>query len=110
MPQLAKQHGDELAPAAETAGAAPGLVLPDGSLQLQPRHELQHLRKNARYSIHGGSLSRLTSILAKQAQPAHTAATRHPQRLIWTSLVGHGFAAEEVRDVRRECYGFLARR
>jgi len=40
MPQLAKQHGDELAPAAETAGVALGLVLSDGSLELKARHEL----------------------------------------------------------------------
>jgi hypothetical protein len=45
MPQLAKQHRDELAPAAEAADVALGLALPDGSLELQPRHELQHLRK-----------------------------------------------------------------
>jgi hypothetical protein len=86
MPQLAKQHRDELAPAAETAGVALGLVLPDGSLELQPRQQLQHLRRNARYSLHGGSLLGLTSILAKQAQPTNTAATRYTQKLIWTSL------------------------
>jgi len=74
MSQLAKQYRDELAPATETAGVARGLVLPDGSLELQPRHELQDLRKNARYSLHGGSLLRLTSTLAKQAQPTNTAA------------------------------------
>jgi hypothetical protein len=86
MLQLAKQHGDELAAAAETAGVALGLVLPDGSLELQPRQQLQHLRRNARYSLHGGSLLGLTSILAKQAQPTNTAATRYTQKLIWTSL------------------------
>jgi len=60
MLQLAKQHGDEPAAAAETAGVAPGLVLPDGSLELQRRQQLQHLRRNARYSLHGGSLLGLT--------------------------------------------------
>jgi hypothetical protein len=55
-PQLAKQHGDKLAPAGETAGVPLGVVLPDCFLEFDSWEQLKELSKNAAYSIHGGSL------------------------------------------------------
>lgn len=63
MPQLATQHGDELAPAAETAGVALGLVLPDISLELQPRMPLQDSPENAASSTYCNSRPWLMSVL-----------------------------------------------
>src|SRR6202011_822406 len=58
-PQVAEQHGDELAPALESTGMAIRLVLFDGRFEFQPGKQLQKLRKNTAYSIHGGSLRSL---------------------------------------------------
>src|ERR1700757_381424 len=53
-PQVAEQHGHELAPATEPTGMALGPVLDDGPLKLGAGKQLQHLPENAGYSHHGG--------------------------------------------------------
>src|ERR1700682_701317 len=67
-PQVAEQHGDELAPALESTGMAIRVVLFDGRFEFQPGKQLQKLRKNAAYSIHGGSLRSLRLVLS-ETQP-----------------------------------------
>jgi hypothetical protein len=47
--QLAKQHGQELAPTGETARVPLGLVLLDRLFEIPTRKQLQHLRENAAY-------------------------------------------------------------
>jgi hypothetical protein len=54
--ELAKQHGHKLAPAGETAGMPFGFVLLDSLLELDAWKQLEQLRENAAYSIHGGNL------------------------------------------------------
>jgi hypothetical protein len=54
LPQLAKQHGNELAPAGEAARVPLRPVLPYQLLELQAWKELEKLGENAAYSIHGG--------------------------------------------------------
>ena len=56
-PQLAEQHGDELAPAGEASRVSLALVLAHRGLELGTRKQLQNLAENAAYSIHGGCLS-----------------------------------------------------
>jgi hypothetical protein len=53
MAQLAEQHGDELAPTAESPRMAFRRVLLDGGLKLQSWQELENLTENAACSIHG---------------------------------------------------------
>src|SRR6478752_1210453 len=65
-PQVAEQHGDELGPAMESTGMAVRLVLFDGGFEFQPGKQLQKLRKNAAYSIHGGSLRSLRLVLLRE--------------------------------------------
>src|SRR4029077_5740487 len=65
-PQLAEQHGDELGPAIESTGMAVRLVFFDGCFEFQPGKQLQKLRKNAAYSIHGGSLRSLRLVLVRE--------------------------------------------
>jgi hypothetical protein len=47
--QLAKQHGQELAPTGETPRVPLGLVLLDRLLEIPARKQLQYLRENAAY-------------------------------------------------------------
>jgi hypothetical protein len=54
--QLTEQHGDELGPTAEAPRMMLRFMLADFGLKLRARDQLQNLTKNARYSIHGGSL------------------------------------------------------
>jgi hypothetical protein len=54
LPQLAKQHGDELPPAGEAPCVPLGPVLAHQLLELQARKKLEKLGENAAYSIHGG--------------------------------------------------------
>src|ERR1700741_957870 len=54
LPQLAKQHGHELAPAGKSAGMALCTGLSNCLFKFQARKELQQLRKNAAYSVQGG--------------------------------------------------------
>src|ERR1700681_5067049 len=56
VPQLAEQHCHELSPTAKSATMPFGLMLPNRILELHPREQLQQLRENAAYSIHGGTL------------------------------------------------------
>ena len=51
--QLAKQHGDKLSPAAETACMALGFGLQDQLLKLPARKKLEKLTENTAKSIHG---------------------------------------------------------
>ena len=54
LPQLAKQHGDELPPASEATPVPLGPVLLHELLEFQARKKLEKLRENAAYSVHGG--------------------------------------------------------
>jgi len=53
---VAKQHGDKLRPAPESAGVALGAMLADGRFEFKARDEPQDLGENTAYSIHGGGL------------------------------------------------------
>jgi hypothetical protein len=87
VPQLAKQHGDELRPAPKTTCVALSLVLSYGGFKLQAGELLQHLRENAAYSIHGGGLLRLLSVLAGTNTTYQSCRLIIiSQKLIWTSL------------------------
>jgi hypothetical protein len=55
LPELAKQHGHELPPTGETAGMPFGAMLTNQRFKLQTRKQLEQLRENAAYSIHGGT-------------------------------------------------------
>ncbi len=57
--QLQVHHGHELAPTGETARVPLGVMFLDGALELRSREQLEQLREDAAYSIHGGSLLRL---------------------------------------------------
>jgi hypothetical protein len=57
LAQLTKQHGDELAPAGEAARVPLGPVLAHPLLEFQTRKQLENLRKDAAYSVHGGTSS-----------------------------------------------------
>src|ERR1700687_3331172 len=50
----------------ESTGMAVRLVLFDGCFEFQPGKQLQKLRKNAAYSIHGGSLRSLSLVLVTE--------------------------------------------
>jgi len=54
LPQLTKQHRDELAPAGEPASMSFGSGFANRLLKFQARKELQQLRENAAYSVQGG--------------------------------------------------------
>jgi hypothetical protein len=54
--QLAKQHGQELAPTGETPRVPLGFVLFDRLLEIPARENFQHLRENAAYFVHRLSL------------------------------------------------------
>jgi hypothetical protein len=54
---LAKQHGDELPPTSETARMPLGSMLTHQPFEFQTRKQLEQLRENAAYSIHGGTSS-----------------------------------------------------
>src|SRR6516225_5422007 len=62
---MAEQHGQELSPTRETSGMTLGLMFPNGLLKLQPRKQLEYLRKNAAYSTQGGFLLRLRLFWSK---------------------------------------------
>src|SRR6266581_4737660 len=62
-PQLAKQHGHELAPTGETPRMPLCLVVLDCFLEISARKQLQHLRENAAYFVHRLSLLRLNWFL-----------------------------------------------
>jgi len=86
MPQLAKQHRNELGPAAKATCVALSLMLSYSGLKLQAGELLQHLRENAAYSIHGGGLLRLLSVLPGTNTTYQSRRLLIPQQLIWTSL------------------------
>jgi hypothetical protein len=50
--ELAKQHGNELAPTAEATAMPLGFMELDGILKLEPREQLQDLTEDACYSGH----------------------------------------------------------
>jgi hypothetical protein len=52
-PELAERQGHELAPTGEAPRVAFGLVILHGTLKFGAREQLQQLRENAAYSIHG---------------------------------------------------------
>jgi hypothetical protein len=54
LPQLTKQHRDELPPAGEPARVTLRTGFANRLLKFQTRKELQQLRKNATYSVQGG--------------------------------------------------------
>jgi hypothetical protein len=54
LPQLAKEHGNELAPASEPARMTFRSRLAIQLLEFHTRKDLQQLRKNAAYSVQGG--------------------------------------------------------
>jgi hypothetical protein len=83
---LAKQHRNELGPAAKATCVALRLMLSYSGLKLQAGELLQHLRENAAYSIHGGGLLRLLSVLAGTNTTYQSRRLLIPQQLIWTSL------------------------
>src|ERR1035441_11117763 len=110
-PQLAKQHGHELAPTRETPCVPLGFVLLDRLLEIPAREQLQHLRENAAYFVHRLSLLRLNSFLL-EPNPAYQELslsptdalpplTRSVSPLIWTA-VGKTRRSEE-RRVGKEC-------
>jgi hypothetical protein len=57
LPELAKPHGDELPPTSEAACVPLGAMLTNQPFKLQARKQLEQLRKNAAYSVHGGNSS-----------------------------------------------------
>jgi hypothetical protein len=57
LSELAEEHGHELSPAGEPSGMALGAVLADQLLKFQARKQLEDLRENAAYSLHGGTSS-----------------------------------------------------
>jgi len=75
--QLAKQHGQELAPTGETPRVPLGFVLLDGLLEIAARKQLQHLRKNAAYFVHRLSLLRLNWFLL-EPNPAYQGLSLSP--------------------------------
>jgi hypothetical protein len=54
---LAKKHGDELPPTGETPGVAFASMPTHQPFKFQTRKQLEQLRKNAAYSVHGGTSS-----------------------------------------------------
>src|SRR2546421_512623 len=56
-PQLAEQHGDELAPAGEASRVPLGFVFMHRRLELDAGKQLENLAENAAYCTHGGCLS-----------------------------------------------------
>jgi hypothetical protein len=56
LTHLAKKHRYELSPTTESPRMPLGLVFVDLFLQLHSGKQLQPLRENAAYSIHGGIL------------------------------------------------------
>jgi hypothetical protein len=54
MPQLAKQHRDQLRPTCKTSGMPLRAMLLYRAFKLVPGNQLQHLTKNTAYSIQGG--------------------------------------------------------
>jgi hypothetical protein len=85
LPELAKQHGHELPPTGETPGVALGSMLANQRFKLQTRKQLEQLRKNAAYSVHGGT----SSVEICRFGKPQTQLTEIPpflKNLIWTSL------------------------
>jgi hypothetical protein len=91
---MAEQHRHQLRPASEAARMTLGLVIPYRSGKLSSRDELQQLRENAAYSIHGGGLLKVDADSC--ANPTSTYQTRRliPQALIWTRV-----PADIIREV-----------
>jgi len=52
-PELAEQHGDELAPAGEAPVVTLGESPLDERLELGPREQLENLAEHGRESVHG---------------------------------------------------------
>jgi len=54
LPELAKQHGNELTPTGETTGVTFGAMLLHRAFKIVAGKELEKLRENGAYSIQGG--------------------------------------------------------
>src|SRR5260370_12369949 len=54
LPELAKQHGNELTPTGETTGVTFGGMLLHRAFKIMAGKELEKLRENGAYSIQGG--------------------------------------------------------
>src|SRR5690606_14836056 len=61
----AKEHRDELIPAAEPARMALAPMLANGAVKQRRGNELQHLAENIGYSIHGAPSGRVASFVAE---------------------------------------------
>jgi hypothetical protein len=62
------------------------LVLPHSLLKLNPGKQLEHLRKNAAYSIQGGFLLGFGLLREKPIHAIRGSALSFFELLIWTSL------------------------
>jgi hypothetical protein len=96
MPQLAEQHGHKLRPAFEAAGMTLRFVLLHRGFELVAGEFLQHLRKDAAYSIHGGVLlwAVLDFLAETPLQPIRAAACITTRLLLSGSLARTGKSLE----------------
>jgi hypothetical protein len=78
--QLAVQHGDQLGPTIKATRVALGLMFSDPGLELQAWDELQNLAENTAYSIHGGSLRVVESLVLEGNPESHYRSFRHSSR------------------------------
>src|SRR5689334_342526 len=99
MPQLAEQHGHKLRPAFEAAEMTLRFVLLHPGFELVAGEFLQHLRKDAAYSIHGGVLLGPSWISWQKLplQPIRAAAC------ITTRLLLAGSLARTGRSLESRC-------